>query len=82
MMKIRGLAFRQTPVYDAPMHSHKQIIEAIGPKAVKDAYGLSRQRLHAWKKRGIPHSHRVAVARLAAMSGVSVPADFFEGMVS
>jgi hypothetical protein len=64
------------------MHPHRQIIEAIGPKVVKDAYGLSRQRLHGWKTRGIPHSHRVAVARLAAMNGVPLPGDFFEGMVA
>lgn len=81
-LKINALAFRKTGVYDSRMHPHKQIIEAIGPKVVQDAYSLSRQRLHAWKKRGIPHSHRVAVAKLAAMNGVTLPGDFFAGMAA
>ncbi len=62
--------------------SHRELIDAIGTKAVRDAYSLSRQRLYAWRKNGVPHSHRVAVARLAAMSGVPVPGDFFEGMAA
>lgn len=60
--------------------SHMALIDAIGTKAVKDAYRLSRQRLHNWRKRGVPHSHRVAVAKLAAERGVAVPQNFFAGM--
>ncbi len=62
--------------------AHRELIDAIGTKAVANAYGLSRQRLYAWRKNGVPHTHRVAVARLAAMSGVAVPSDFFEGMAA
>ncbi len=62
--------------------THRDIIDAIGTKQVAQAYGLSRQRLYAWRNRGIPHSHRVAIARLAAMNGVALPSDFFEGMAA
>ncbi len=62
--------------------AHKELIDAIGSKTVRQAYSLSRQRLYAWRKNGVPHSHRVAVARLAAMNGVALPSDFFEGMAA
>jgi len=61
---------------------HSEIIDAIGSRVVRDAYKLSRQRLHGWRVRGIPHSHRVAVARLASMNGVTITPDFFEGMAA
>lgn len=75
------LAFRKGAVYARAMATeHAALIEAIGPKLIRDTYQLSRQNLHNWRKNGIPHKKRVAVARLAALSGVSLPADFFEGM--
>ncbi len=61
--------------------SHEALIDAIGSEIVRNRYALTRQRLHNWRKRGVPHSHRVAVAKLAAEHGVVVPPDFFEGMV-
>ena len=67
---------------DMETPSHRELIDAIGRDTVKTRYDLSRQRLHNWRKRGIPHSHRVAVAKLAAEHGVVVPANFFEGMAS
>ena len=78
-----GLAFRQTVVYGCGMEAnHDSLIAAIGPKAVREAYDLSRQTLHNWRKRGIPCKYRVAVARLAAERGVPVPQDFFEDMAA
>jgi hypothetical protein len=61
---------------------HDALIDAIGAKVVADAYKLSRQRLHHWRTRGVPHSYRVAFAKLAAEKGVAVPPDFFKGMVA
>lgn len=61
--------------------SHEQLIDTLGRKVVRQRYGLTRQALYYWRKRGVPHSHRVAVAKLAAENGVVVPQDFFEGMV-
>lgn len=59
---------------------HATLIDAIGPKLIRDTYQLSRQNLHNWRKNGVPHKKRVAFARLAAVHGVTVPPDFFEGM--
>ena len=61
-------------------HAHSALIEGIGIKVVRRAYGLTPARLYNWRQRGIPHSHRVAIARLASVNGIAVPADFFEGM--
>lgn len=61
---------------------HQTLIDAIGPKLVRDTYSLSRQRLHYWRMRGVPHAYRVAFAKLAAEHGQPVPADFFKGMAS
>ena len=61
---------------------HQKLFDAIGPRVVRDTYGISRQTLHHWRKRCIPHSYRVAFAKLAAEHGQPVPPDFFKGMVS
>lgn len=62
--------------------SHESLIDSIGTKEVRERYGLSRQALHNWRRRGVPYSRRVSVARFAAERGVVVPADFFEGLLT
>jgi hypothetical protein len=52
------------------------LIDQIGSKIVADHFGLSRQRLHMWRVRGIPHLKRVAFQNLASQHGVTPPADF------
>lgn len=61
-------------------HAHAELIEKVGAAEVKDAYALSRQNLHAWRRRGVPHLYRVSFAKMAAMRGVAIPEDFFAGM--
>lgn len=57
-------------------HPHNQLIDKIGSDALRVQFNLSAQRLHAWRKRGIPHTHRPAVAQLALLKGAPVPQDF------
>ena len=53
-----------------------QLIDRIGPQIVAGHFGLSRQRLHMWRVRGIPHLKRLAFQNLAVQHGVTPPADF------
>lgn len=61
-------------------HPHSALIDALGKKAVSEVYNLRPAGLHAWRMRGIPHLKRISFAKLAAMNGVAVPPDFFDGM--
>lgn len=57
-------------------HAHSSLIDAIGPAVIRGQFSLSHQRLHAWRKRGIPHTHRPAIAHLAALQGKQIPEGF------
>jgi len=60
-------------------HSHFKILEIIGSKAVRDAFGLSSQALWNWKTRGIPDAHRLAFAQMLLRAGQPIdmlPAGF------
>lgn len=57
-------------------HPHSKLITDIGADALKAQFGLSAQRLHGWRVRGIPHTHRPAIAQLAMLKGMAVPSDF------
>lgn len=61
-------------------HPHSALIDAIGKTAVCKLYRLGPTTLHSWRVRGIPHLKRISFAKLAAMNGVAVPPDFFDGM--
>jgi acid phosphatase family membrane protein YuiD len=58
------------------LHPDNSLIEHIGAELIRTTYRLSPQRLYAWRRRGIPSSHRAAVAQLATLHGKSVPSDF------
>lgn len=62
----------------APRSPDSDLIDAIGPDTVRAALGLTSQRLHMWRTRGIPQIRRIAFAKLCAERGVSTPNDFFE----
>ena len=57
-------------------HPHSKLIDDLGAAFVRREFNLSHQRLHAWRKRGIPHGFRPALARLAAIHGKDIPTDF------
>lgn len=57
---------------------NNQIIDAIPREALIQRFGLSRQRLHIWRKRGVPKSKRIAYGRLAVDCGVALPQSFFD----
>lgn len=63
-------------------HVHSTLIDLIGAEKVRTTFGLSSQRLHMWRVRGIPHLKRIAFAKLAADRGVAVPNDFFAEMAA
>jgi hypothetical protein len=57
-------------------HAHSNIIDGLGPSLLRNQFRLSYGRLANWRVRGIPHTHRAAVAQIAALHGVGVPPDF------
>lgn len=63
-------------------HHHSTLIDAVGPENVRTTFGLTPQRLHMWRVRGVPHLKRIAFAKIAAEQGVPVPGDFFEEMAA
>jgi hypothetical protein len=54
------------------------LIDAIGGRIVQSTFALSPQRLHGWRKRGIPGEYRAAMARLLESHGHTVPAGFLD----
>ena len=61
-------------------HGHARLIDRLGgPVAVKKALKLkeTRQAVSLWRKRGIPHKHRPAMAALAKAERARLPARFF-----
>jgi len=58
--------------------THADLIDKIPRDALKERFDLSRQRLHHWRKNGVPLAKRIAFARLAADNGVAVPQAFFD----
>lgn len=63
-------------------HAHSALIDAIGAPKVASTFDLTPQRLHMWRVRGIPQLKRIAFAKVAAESCVSVPEDFFAEMAA
>jgi hypothetical protein len=61
-----------------PTHAHASLIDAIGRDKVRAQFGLSPQRLHNWRIRGIPHTHRPAFAHLAILVGTPIPEGFLD----
>lgn len=57
-------------------HAHAALIEAIGSALIREKFAVSHQRLYLWRKRGIPHTHRAAIAQMAMLAGLPIPADF------
>lgn len=76
-----GACVYQRSVYVArmnPRHQHSELIDRLGTNIVREAFALSPQTLHMWRRRGVPALKRIAFAKLAADNGVPVPPDFFE----
>lgn len=63
-------------------HPHSQLIDAVGSAIVAEQFELTPQRLHMWRKRGIPQLRRIAFAKLAAERGVMAPPDFLEALAA
>lgn len=61
-----------------PKHSHSDLIDAIGPQAVRRALGTTSAVLSNWRRRGVPAAHRPAFAELLITAGVDVPADIMD----
>lgn len=64
-----GMAARDGLVAD-------DLIRRIGPKVVREHFGLTPQSLCNWRTRGIPQLKRIAFQNLALSRGVTPPADF------
>jgi len=64
------------PCLMVPKHDHSALIDAIGSAYLTSTFGLTPQRLHMWRVRGVPRLMRLAVARLAAERAVDTPPGF------
>jgi hypothetical protein len=62
----------------AAPHPHEAFIELVGQGWLREQFGLTPQRLHNWKIRGIPTTHRSAVARMAMLKEVAIPDGFLD----
>ena len=60
----------------AHRHEHSELIDAVGSPKVRTHFALRPQTLNWWRIRGVPLSKRVAFARLANESGVTLPSSF------
>lgn len=56
----------------------KALLLAIPKASVIERFSLSRQRYNGWRKRGVPMSHRFALAKFATELGVAVPQAFYD----
>lgn len=56
-----------------PRHPHADAIERVGYPAIMAHFGVSRQALHYWKKKGVPERHRKTLAMLGAVAGHAMP---------
>lgn len=70
----------------APTPEHSQFLDDLGGPAKIAAYVSERlsmdppmtpQAVSMWRKRGIPHGYRMALAVMAQAHGVAVPGGFF-----
>lgn len=59
-------------------HQDSELIDRLGTNIVREAFGLTPQKLYMWRVRGVPALKRIAFAKLAADKGVPVPPDFFD----
>jgi len=54
------------------------LIDRIGPELVRERLGVSSQRLHMWRVRGVPLPKRIAFHNLALERGIEPPPEFLE----
>lgn len=59
-------------------HPHSELIDAVGPREVRERFSISPQVLYNWRVRGIAPLSMFAFAELAAEHGVAMPADFLD----
>lgn len=74
---------------DRPVRpDHSKLINALGGPAALSrivverlgtAIRISPTAVSHWRFRGIPHRHRVAIARFAAAEGIEIPENFLTG---
>lgn len=57
-------------------HVHSTFIDRIGPPILGEHFGLTAQRLHMWRVRGIPKGFQIEAAKLALDHGVMPPPEF------
>lgn len=58
--------------------ANKALLLAIPKASVVERFSLSPQRYNGWRKRGVPMSHRFALAKFATELGVAVPQAFYD----
>lgn len=58
------------------LHPHADIIDALGRDLIRTQFELTHQGLYAWRVRGVPYTHRGAVAQIALLKAVALPSDF------
>jgi hypothetical protein len=59
-------------------HPHDSFMAEIGHGLIRERFGLSPQRLHNWRVRGVPSTHRPALAVLAALHSKPIPDGFLD----
>ena len=54
-------------------HPHAAAVDRIGREPIMQHFGISRQAIQYWRKKGVPHMHRKTLSMLAAIGGIPVP---------
>ena len=54
-------------------HPDSAAIDRVGANAVYNHFGITRQALAYWRKKGVPPVHRKTLAMLGAVAGHDMP---------
>jgi len=62
------------------LHSHHQVLDAIGAMMLRQRLGLKGPRIANWRRRGVPAAFLMRVKALADELGHPLPVDFLAGL--
>tara|TARA_Y100001968_G_C18753818_1_gene434562 strand:- start:106 stop:297 length:192 start_codon:yes stop_codon:yes gene_type:complete len=54
-------------------HPDAAAVERVGMRAIMAHFGISRQAVWSWKRKGVPVRHRKTLALLGAAAGHDMP---------
>jgi hypothetical protein len=61
-------------------HPHSELIDTLGPEAVRRALAITPAVLWNWRHRGVATGQRLAFAKLLIARGLDVPADILDAV--